>query len=124
MNRQKRKYALDEILHFGKYRGKTLRWVLDNHQEYVMWCLSNIQSFGMSDEALDYAVNVSSSFGEYRQSIKYEAVPYSEGVEILIRNPWYKRRMENIRNYAVDVHAIELLSLPKWNGNPKQLSLW
>lgn len=38
---------------FGKYCGYTLSDVLDKNKEYVDWCMMNVGSFVLTDEAMD-----------------------------------------------------------------------
>lgn len=33
------------IMNFGKYRDKTITWVMDNDSNYFEWCLENVPSF-------------------------------------------------------------------------------
>jgi hypothetical protein len=32
--------SLDMILHFGKHKGKSIQWLLDNDLEYIKWAIS------------------------------------------------------------------------------------
>lgn len=37
---------------FGKYKGQTLKYILQNHGTYVMWCLKNINNFNIEPKEL------------------------------------------------------------------------
>jgi hypothetical protein len=46
--------TLDYRFHFGKYskpHAKTLRWVIENDPEYVIWCIENIDWFDIDVDA-------------------------------------------------------------------------
>lgn len=38
---------------FGKYCGYTLSDVLDKNEEYVDWCMMNVEGFVLTDEVMD-----------------------------------------------------------------------
>lgn len=119
----KKQYALDDVLNFGKYRNRTLRSVLDTDYQYILWCLSNLPTFEMSGDAWTYASALNPSFVDIKPTTCYEAVPYSEGVEMLLCNPWYEKQMANLKQIAEDVQVI--FSLPEhYLTKPVQLSLW
>lgn len=119
----KKQYALDDVLNFGKYRNRTLRRVLDTDNQYIFWCLSNLSTFEMSSDAWTYATTLNPSFVAIKPTTCYEAVPYSEGVELLLCNPWYEQQMANLKKYAEDVQVI--FSLPEHRRTtPVQLTIW
>jgi|JTFP01.1.fsa_nt_gb hypothetical protein len=37
---------------FGKYRNKTIYWVMQNDPDYLIWVYSNVGSFNLSDNIL------------------------------------------------------------------------
>ena len=123
MKTKKRQYALNDVLHFGKYRNRTLKCVLDTDHQYIFWCLSNLPTFEMSSDAWTYATMLNSSFIAIKPMTCYETVPYSEGVELLLCNPWYGQQMANLKKYAEDVQVI--FSLPQHQRTaPVQLTIW
>ena len=38
------------IIKFGKYKGKSIIWLIASHIGYIMWCLKNIKNFHLTDE--------------------------------------------------------------------------
>lgn len=46
--------SLNDEFTFGKYRGKTLKEVIEKEPTYIEWCMSEITDFLMDDEAYDY----------------------------------------------------------------------
>ena len=49
-------YLFDHIsdkFTFGKYCGYTLSDVLDKNEEYVDWCMMNVEGFVLTDEVMD-----------------------------------------------------------------------
>jgi len=47
------KYSLYDGLRFGKYKGKTVRWVIDNDIKWIKWALLNTR-FDMNSLADEY----------------------------------------------------------------------
>lgn len=41
---------LDDELPFGKYAGKTVRYVLGNDFQYLLWFAENVQTYQLADE--------------------------------------------------------------------------
>lgn len=37
--------GINDEFQFGKYKGKTLFYVLDNNPQYIIWCINNIKEF-------------------------------------------------------------------------------
>ena len=50
MKVNKNKYERQDVLLFGKYKGKTIAEVLKIDSSYLNWCLTNVGSFKVSDE--------------------------------------------------------------------------
>lgn len=44
-------HKLTDTLKFGKYRGKTLEWVLEHDVEYIEWAREEIEWFDIDEEA-------------------------------------------------------------------------
>lgn len=103
-----KRYSLQDILTFGKYRGKTLRHVLIQDANYVKWCLDNTHNFSMDETAWDFAISISSSFNECRlthtlATREQYSIPYSDNVEMLLINPWKEKMFRNAINQAEDI---------------------
>jgi len=47
------KYSLYDTLRFGKHKGKTVRWVIDNDIKWIKWALLNTR-FDMNSLADEY----------------------------------------------------------------------
>lgn len=122
MNTRKRLYALEDVLLFGKYRNRTLKSVLDTDQQYIFWCLSKLPTFEMSNDAWTYATTINPSFVAIKPTTCHEAVPYSEGVEMLLCNPWNGQQWANRKEGAEDVQII-LPFTQHYHTAPMQLSL-
>ena len=106
-----KQYTLNETLAFGKYRGKTLRQVLTQDANYVQWCLGNVQNFSMDCPAWDYAISLSSAFETYKPKsttmvAKRDSLPYSDGIEVLLYNPWGDKILMYASSVAIDVMPI------------------
>lgn len=121
-----KKYALHDILTFGKYRGRTLRQVLSKDAKYVQWCLGNVHNFSMDNPAWDYAISVSSSFETYRPKssnlvAKRDSLPYSDGIEVLLHNPWGDRILKCAASVAEDI--LPCLELHILSAAPRAIQL-
>lgn len=44
-------YGLNSVLEFGKYKGQTIKQVLEQNVDYITWCLENINHFALDEEA-------------------------------------------------------------------------
>lgn len=51
------KYNLNTVFKFGKYKGKTLKQVIDEDINYVVWCLSDINEFRLDNDAIVYFID-------------------------------------------------------------------
>lgn len=69
---------------FGKYKGQTLKCVLQNHGTYVVWCLKNISNFNIEPKELQKKF-----LKEYQQwkDKKYNSNPFSSS-ELGIIEDW------------------------------------
>ena len=50
----KKAMGLDDEFTFGKHKGETLEEVIDSAPSYVFWCLENIDTFRITEEAREY----------------------------------------------------------------------
>lgn len=41
--------GINNKFQFGKYKGKTLLYVLDNNPQYIVWCINNIKEFKINN---------------------------------------------------------------------------
>lgn len=41
--------GINNKFRFGKYKGKTLLYVLDNNPQYIIWCINNIKEFKINN---------------------------------------------------------------------------
>jgi hypothetical protein len=46
-------YSLDTEFTFGKFKGRTLKKVIDIHPYYLEWCPLNLDHFCLSDETIE-----------------------------------------------------------------------
>lgn len=87
-------YQLTDRLPFGKYKGQTIRQILQSDSSYLLWCVEKLDRFAMSDEAWDYAISINANFsalGPKPKTAPMVSVVESldaDGIEILTHYPW------------------------------------
>ncbi len=47
-------YELNDVISFGKHKGKSLKLIIGVDPDYIRWCLSNIDGFRLIEEANKY----------------------------------------------------------------------
>ena len=52
----------EDILRFGKHKGKSIRQIYEDDPTYIRWALSEIDNFQMSDKDRGKALQVSYSY--------------------------------------------------------------
>lgn len=77
------------IFNFGKYKGKTLLYVIDNDPQYIIWCIDNIEDFNINEKLKLELLS------QYNQHIRY----YQEH--------YYKSLMEKYDINAIDTIILE-----------------
>ncbi|MCD8438372.1 hypothetical protein LNI90_11605 [Tenacibaculum dicentrarchi] len=50
-------YKLDDILNFGKYKGRTIKEIIQEDINYIVWCLIQIDDFQLSDDSAIEFIN-------------------------------------------------------------------
>ena len=55
-------YKPEDILRFGKHKGKSIRQVYEDDPTYIRWCLNSIDTFEMSDKDRREALEISYSY--------------------------------------------------------------
>lgn len=107
-------YQLTDKLPFGKYKGQTIRQILQNDSNYLLWCVEKLDRFAMSDEAWDYAISLNKQFATMRpKPTTYKSVDIVErtmtdGIEVLAHYPWRdmskarEKFMKHMRQMAED----------------------
>lgn len=104
-----KQYTLNDHLTFGKYRGMTIKEVLQKDADYIEWCKNKVEGFVIVDEAIRAKTIKSSS--------------YSTGIEMLQYNPWAKQMFENALRMAEDVKlAIEKRPRKKFRGQQLEIA--
>ena len=122
-------YQLTDRLPFGKYKGQTIRQILQNDPSYLLWCSEKLERFAMSDEAWDYAISINEQFAAMRpKPTTYDTADIVErtmtdGIEILAHYPWRdmskarEKFMKHMRQMAEDAilvvehHAVKPIQL-------------
>ncbi len=122
-----KRYSLQDILTFGKYRGKTLRHVLTQDANYIKWCLDNIRNFSMDESAWNFAISSSISLDDCRLTgtpvaSERSSIPYSDNVEMLLINPWQEKIFKNAIKQAEYI-AFREIRRRKRTIKPIQLQL-
>lgn len=54
---ESRIYTLDDIINFGKYKGKSVHKVLHTDPSYLVWANKEIEWFNLSEGVLDEALS-------------------------------------------------------------------
>jgi len=49
-----KKYSVDSILEFGKFKGESVKKICESNPSYFEWCINNIDKFCLDSEAMDY----------------------------------------------------------------------
>lgn len=55
-------YKLTDEFNFGKYKGKTIEYVVKEEPSYIQWCILNLYTFYISIELLQELVNINPKF--------------------------------------------------------------
>ena len=55
-------YKPEDILRFGKHKGKSIRQIYEDDPTYIRWCLNSIDTFEMSCKNRKEALQVSYSY--------------------------------------------------------------
>lgn len=50
--------GLDDEMPFGKHKGNPVRWIVDNHVDYLVWLAGEKEDFELTEEARNYANQV------------------------------------------------------------------
>ncbi len=50
-------YSPETILNFGKHRGKTIKGVIENDINYIVWCLIEIDDFNLDENSIVEFIN-------------------------------------------------------------------
>lgn len=71
-NRSKHKEVVtaEYVLTFGKYKGKSLGWVLSNEPGYIIWLVDN-DALAVADDVVDEAKKYISEVGEGRDCMDW-----------------------------------------------------
>lgn len=97
-------YSLTDCLTFGKFRGRSIQYVLQKEPQYIQWCLLNVQGFKLDKAAWSYATSIDAAFVHLipeEQRKEDNAVvekQLANGVELLAHYPW-KDPMEARRSF-------------------------
>jgi len=70
-------YNLDTKFTFGKFKGKTLKDILDLQPSYLDWCVINLDHFYISDEVLEEIKAIKPDFTLTEESKQKLADKYS-----------------------------------------------
>ena len=81
--------GINNKFQFGKYKGKTLLYVLDNNPQYIIWCINNIKDFNINDKLKVELLS------QYNQHIRYHQEHY------------YKSLMEKYDINSIDAIILE-----------------
>lgn len=104
-------YQLTDKLPFGKYKGQTVRQILQRAPNYLLWCIEKMENFAMSDEAWDYAISIHEQFAAMRpKPTTYNIADIVErtmtdGIEVLAHYPW-RDTLKARKNFMKHMHKI------------------
>lgn len=84
---------LNERVSFGKYRGETWGFVLDNNPAYICWAADNVEFFNPCTQLLTKAANRKSiKDAEYRARRRpgpsWGGIPFYDDEEDLLSDHW------------------------------------
>lgn len=74
-------YQLDTLFSFGKHEGKTLLEVCMEDEEYISWCLTNLDHFYISDEVILQLRRVNPELSISTEAIQARDTKYDKWVE-------------------------------------------
>ena len=64
-----RSYSLSDEMNFGRYKGFTVKEVIDTDRQYIKWCIKTVEWFELTNDALNYyrseRFNISDSFDPF-----------------------------------------------------------
>lgn len=69
---------------FGKHKGQTLKYVLQNHGTYAVWCLKNIPNFNIEPKELQE--KFLRGYQQWKNK-KYDSSPFSSS-ELGVAEDW------------------------------------
>ena len=70
-------YTLDSIIKFGKHKGKTICFILNEDPSYLVWASENIKSFKLEQDILDEAIDLA-----FDRKMEYYTETIGWGVDI------------------------------------------
>ena len=47
-------YELNDIFDFGKYKGKSIKEIMEYHSNYIAWCIEKVGYFAISRDAMRF----------------------------------------------------------------------
>lgn len=70
-------YDLDSVIAFGKFKGKTIREIIELQPNYLQWCLINLHHFYLPDHVIEEIKEVKptftlSKYAEKKRTEKFE----------------------------------------------------
>ena len=68
--------TLDGRVTFGKYKGYTVQYVLDENPKYLIWASENVEFFKVEQDILDRARSYSYSEPSFYERYGDEEPPY------------------------------------------------
>ena len=84
MAKGKQLFTCDDELTFGKYRGRTVAWVLREDPQYIQWCVENVTWFDIDPSTEEIMKEALESHKDRKTSTGYsrrDGVEYSSGRE-------------------------------------------
>lgn len=88
-------HSLYETMGFGKHSNETLKEVIDNDPSYIRWCLGNVPTFAMTDNATSYyhgnktAAEDTEDCGWEERDDYWDDDQYWDDEENVSSNPYY-----------------------------------
>ncbi len=76
-------YNLNSKLNFGKHKGKDLFTVIKTDEEYVNWCLINIDTFLISDQTLSELISLipELKFSDLAENFRKMKIMYTNQID-------------------------------------------
>ena len=125
-------YGLNDQLTFGKHKGHTIRQLLQQQPDYLLWVVEDLKHFAMSDEAWNYAISINAKFSllqpkpKTTHSANTVESTNADGIEVLNHYPWKDCAAARAKfmAYARQVAEDVVLVVEQRNLSPIQLTLF
>ena len=103
---------VDDVFNFGKYDGKTIRYVISKNPSYIKWCWENIYQFQLSTELADLFCK-QSGMRLASDSKKQKEVELSPSKIEQLNNEIIELEVESMK----ELESLNPMNHPKWDDD-------